>query len=326
MSELERSESGKRARGERSEPDLDVSIVVPLLDEERTIAELIRRTSAVFEARRQSFELIAVDDGSRDQTAARLREIEADDPRVRVFEFTRNFGQAAALACGVFATRGRVVVTLDGDLQNPPEEIPKLLDAIDKGAWVATARRSQRYERTWRWAGSRIAHRLAQLLTGVPIRDFGGQFKAYRREVVDALRMVWAPGKPIFPLALWLGYPVGEVDVVHAPRTGGGTRYTMIGLLRVNLDLVTSFTTVPLVLLSAVGAAGVVFGAVGLALCALRAPSGWLAPATALAVFVLGGVWCAAGVLGLYLARVYKWVSTSTAFAVRRGPARESAS
>lgn len=306
-----------------SEQSLDVSVVVPLLDEEGTVTELVQRTSATLAARRLRFELILVDDGSRDATAMKLREIEAEDARVRVFEFTRNFGQAAALACGIFAARGRVVVTLDADLQNPPEEIPKLLDAIEKGGWVATARRTQRYERTWRWVGSRVAHELARRLTGVPIRDFGGQFKAYRKEVVEAVRSVWAPGKPIFPLALWLGYPVAEVDVAHHPRSGGDTRYTIAALLRINLDLVTSFTTVPLALLGAIGAAGLVLGTVGLVLCAVLEPAGWLAPATALAVFVLGGVWCAAGVLGLYLARIFKWMAGKTAFALRRGPARE---
>jgi undecaprenyl-phosphate 4-deoxy-4-formamido-L-arabinose transferase len=304
---------------------LDVSIVVPLLDEERNVDELVQRTRAALEARRACFELILVDDGSRDGTAQRLREIEAEDERVRVFEFTRNYGQNAAIACGLFTARGRVVVTLDGDLQNPPEEIPKLLDAIAKGAWVATARRTQRYERSWRYLGSRVVHAVARLLTGAPIRDFGGQFKAYRAEVVEALRSVWAPGKPIFPLALWLGYPVAEVDVTHAPRTRGGSRYTLGALVRINLDLVISFTTLPLVLLGALGLVGVVLGALGLAVCALLEPAGWLAPATALAVFVLGGVWCAAGVLGLYLARVYKQVAGPMPFALRRGPAREAA-
>lgn len=319
MTSPERSEGGKR---DRDTPC--VSIVVPFLNEQASVAEMVRRTCAVLEARRASFELILVDDGSRDATAAKLREIEAEDPRVRVFEFTRNFGQVAALACGLFEARGRVVVTIDGDLQNPPEEIPKLLDAIEKGARVATARRAQRFERTWRYLGSRIVHGLARLLTGAPIRDFGGQFKAYRSEVVDALRGVWAPGKPIFPLALWLGYSVAEVDVAHAARADGGSRYTLAALVRINLDLITSFTTVPLVLLGAIGLAGVVLGALGLALCALLQPSGWLAPATALAVFVLGGLWCAAGVLGVYVARVYKQVSGTTAFALRRGPARDS--
>lgn len=302
---------------------VDVSVVVPLLNEERTVAELVTRICAVFDRRRERFELLLVDDGSRDATAARLREIEAEDPRVRVFEFTRNFGQAAALACGLFEARGRVVVTIDGDLQNPPEEIPKLLDAVEKGAFVVTARRAQRYERTWRWLGSRIVHGLARVLTGASIRDFGGQFKAYRREVVESLRPVWAPGKPIFPLALWLGYPVAEVDVAHAPRGAGGSRYTLGALVRINLDLVTSFTTVPLVLLGVVGVASFALGALGLLLCLWIAPQNWLWPAACLALFAVGGVWVAAGTLGVYLARVYKNVSGTAAFVMRRGAARD---
>ena len=266
-----------------------------------------------------------IDDGSRDSTAARLRELEASDPRVRVFEFTRNFGQAAALACGIFAARGRVVVTIDGDLQNPPEEIPKLLDAIDKGAFVVTARRAQRYERTWRWLGSRVVHGLARALTGASIRDFGGQFKAYRREVVESLRGVWAPGKPIFPLALWLGFPVAEVDVAHQPRSAGGSRYTLGALIRINLDLITSFTTVPLVLLGAIGCGLLATGIIGFAFTVWFAPEGWLGPAVSLVLFAVGGVWVAVGTLGVYLGRVYKQVAGATAFVMRRGPARDAA-
>jgi undecaprenyl-phosphate 4-deoxy-4-formamido-L-arabinose transferase len=303
---------------------IDVSVVVPFLDEERTVAEMATRVRAVLERRRTRFELLLVDDGSRDATAARLRELEAEDARIRVFELTRNFGQVAALACGIFAARGRVVVTIDGDLQNPPEEIPKLLDAVDKGAFVVTARRAQRYERTWRWLGSRVVHALARLLTGADIRDFGGQFKAYRREVVESLRGVWAPGKPIFPLALWLGFPVAEVDVLHAPRAAGGSRYTLGALVRINLDLVTSFTTVPLVLLGAVGLALLALGALGLGVAAWVQPAGWLGPAIALVLFAVGGVWVAAGTLGVYLARVYKQVAGTKAFVVRSGPARDA--
>ncbi len=302
-----------------------VSVVVPLLDEARTVDALVARVRGALESRAGGFELVLVDDGSRDGTAARLRALEADDPRLRVFELTRNFGQMAALACGLFAARGDVVVTMDADLQNPPEEIPKLLDAIDKGAFVATARRAQRYERTWRWLASRFVHALARVLTGADIRDFGGQFKAYRREVVEALGRVWAPGKPLFPLALWLGYPVAEVDVRHDPRAAGESRYGFAALVRINLDLVTSFSTLPLALLGGVGALALALGAFGLALCAWLEPAGWLAPATALLVFGLGGTWSAAGVLGLYLGRVYKQVSGASAFAVQRGPLRDGA-
>ncbi len=301
-----------------------ISIVVPLLDEAGSVDALIDRTVAALEARGETFELVLVDDGSRDETLARLREREREDPRLRSFALTRNFGQAAALACGLFAARGEIVVTMDGDLQNPPEEIPRLLDAIEKGASVATARRAERHEPGWRWLGSRAVHTLARWLTGTEIQDVGGQFKAYRREVVDATTRIWAPGKPFFPLALWLGYPVSEVTVRHEPRHRGESRYGLVALVRVNLDLITSFTTFPLIALGALGAAGLGLGGLGVLLSLWLEPSGWLAPAFALTLFGLGGVFSAAGVLGLYLARTYKRVSGGDpGYVVREGPLRD---
>ncbi|NNL66253.1 MAG: glycosyltransferase family 2 protein [Myxococcales bacterium] len=303
-----------------------ISVVVPLLDEAATIGELVDRTLAVLAERGERFELVLIDDGSRDDTLAVLREREAEDDRIRVFALTRNFGQAAALACGIFAARGDVVVTMDGDLQNPPEEIPQLLDAIGKGASIATARRAERHEPFWRWLGSRAVHGLARLLTGARIDDVGGQFKAYRREVIEATRGVWAPGKPFFPLTLFFGFPVAEVSVQHDRRRVGESRYSVLGLIRVNLDLITSFTTLPLAALGVLGVIGLALGGAGVLACLLFPPEGWLVPATALTVFALGGVFSASGVLGLYLARTYESVTgADPGFVVRQGPLRDEA-
>jgi undecaprenyl-phosphate 4-deoxy-4-formamido-L-arabinose transferase len=300
-----------------------VSVVAPLLDEERTVRELVERIATTLAARGLAYEIVLVDDGSRDATPVILREIEAANPRVRVFELTRNFGQAAALACGLFEARGDVVVTLDADLQNPPEEIPKLLDALAKGADIATAARAERHEGFLRWLGSRGIHWLARRLTGARVRDFGGQFKAYRRVALDATRRAWAPGKPFFPLALWLGFPVEEVVVAHVPRRSGASRYTLRSLLRINLDLVTAFSTAPL---AALGVAGGLFlgaGFLGLALCLALRPADWLPGAASLTLLGVGAVLLAAGVLGQYLGRVYRQVAGGgPAYVVRRGPQR----
>ncbi len=298
----------------------EVSVVVPLLDEEASVDELLARTSAVLEERGVSFELVLVDDGSRDATAAKLRAAEATDPRLRVFELLRNFGQNAALACGIFEARGDVVVTIDADLQNPPEEIPRLLDAIDGGADVATGLRTQRYEGLVRWLGSRAMHWLARRLTGARIRDFGGQFKAYRRPVVEEVRRIWAPGKPLFPLALWLGFPVAEVPVRHEPRRSGDSRYNLRSLLRINVDLITSFSTLPLAAIGAVGALCLGAGLVGIAIC-LWIPASTFAQAASLTLLGVGALLLATGVLGQYLGRIYQQVAgRSPAFVVRRGP------
>jgi len=303
---------------------IDVSVVVPLLDEEASVGELVARIRKVLAERGCRYEIVLVDDGSRDGTPAILRRLEAEDPAIRVFELTRNFGQAAALACGLFAARGEVAVTLDGDLQNPPEEIPKLLDALAQGAEIATGRRSQRYEGFARWLGSRAIHWLARRLTGVEIQDFGGQFKAYRRSVLEATKRAWAPGKPFFPLALWLGFRVAEVDVRHEPRRFGRSRYSLRALIHVNLDLVTAFTTLPLSLLGFVGALLLAAGLVGTALCLVLAPASWVPAAASLTLLAVGALFVATGVLGQYLGRVYRQVAGGgPAYVVRRGPRRE---
>lgn len=298
-----------------------ISVVVAVYDDVHTVKELADRTSAALAARGETFELIFVDDGSRDGTVALLRAIEAQDARVRVFELTRNFGQAAALACGLFAAIGAVTVTLDGDLQNPPEEIPRLLDAIEAGAAVATARRGSRYEGLLRWLGSRAIHWLACRLTGVEIEDYGGNFKAYRRDALETTRHAWAPGKPFFPLALWLGHSVTEVTVRHEPRRFGTSKYSLLKLLRINFDLITAFTTLPLALMGAAGALCTVAGVAMLILWAILDGAGWVIPAAALTLVLTGAVFFAGGMLGLYLGRVYRLVAgAEPAYVVRQGP------
>lgn len=303
----------------------DVSVVVAMLDEERTIADLVERTRAALDTAGLSFEIVLVDDGSRDRTVEIARSLEADDERVRVFEFTRNFGQAAALACGIFAARGNTVVQMDGDLQNPPEEIPALLAAIGDGAAIANGRRGQRYEGFARWLGSRAIHRLARVLTGSDIDDFGGNFKAYRRDVVDAVAQVWAPGKPLFALAVWLGFPVVEVTVRHDPPFAGRSRYTLRALLRINVDLITAFTTLPLAILGLVGLASSTLGLAGAVVVAVTPGAGWYAGAVALTLCIVGAIFIAAGVLGQYLGRVYHLAGDRPAYVVKKAPTRDSA-
>jgi undecaprenyl-phosphate 4-deoxy-4-formamido-L-arabinose transferase len=289
-------------------PIPDVSIVVALHDEEATLEELIERIATTLAARGERYEIVLVDDGSTDGTPALLAAMARARPHVRVFTLSRNFGQSAALCCGLFESRGRVVITMDGDLQNPPEEIPRLLDALGPGVDVVTARRAVRHESTWRWLGSRLVHRVARALIGVDIEDYGGQFKAYRREVVDATRTAWAPGKPFFALAAWLGFRVVEISVRHEPRRVGESRYDLLSLARLNVDLITSFTTVPLALLGALSALAGSTGVLGVLWCLATGARGFAA-ALSLLLLGLGGVFFAAAALGVYLARVYRTVA-----------------
>lgn len=296
-----------------------VSVAVPLFNEEATIDELLARVKHTLEGRGTSFEIVLVDDGSTDRTKDILARAAAADPRVRVRTLSRNFGQAAALCCGIFESRGDVVVTLDGDLQNPPEEIPRLLDALAPGVDVVTARRGARHETTWRLAGSRVVHWIARLLVGIDIEDFGGQFKAYRREVIDATRTAWAPGKPFFALAAWLGFRVVEVPVRHDPRRSGTSRYGLLALVRLNADLITSFTTLPLAALAVLGVLCGGAGALGSLWCLLRGGAFGFGAALSLLLLGLGGVFFATAALGVYLARVYRTVAGSaTGYVVRQ--------
>jgi undecaprenyl-phosphate 4-deoxy-4-formamido-L-arabinose transferase len=302
-----------------SAPVPDVSVVAPLFNEAAVVGELVERITTTLIARGVSFEIVLVDDGSTDATPVRLAELARTNPAVRVRTLSRNFGQAAALCCGIFEARGRVVVTMDGDLQNPPEEIPRLLDALRPGVDLVTAKRASRYERPWRLFFSRFVHWTARALVGGEIEDFGGQFKAYRREVIDATRTAWAPGKPFFALAVWLGFRVVEVTVRHEPRKVGASRYRFPALVRLNLDLITSFTTVPLALLGlfslVTGAAGVVGVAWVLACGATDSFGAQLS----LLLLGLGGVFFAAAALGVYVARVYRTVAGAPTGYVLRG-------
>jgi len=295
-----------------------LSIVVPIFNEAVTIDELLARLRATLDARAEPYEIVLVDDGSTDGTPERLALATAANPHLRVCTLSRNFGQSAALCCGIFEAHGDVVVTMDGDLQNPPEEIGRLLDALEPGVDIVTARRAVRHETAWRWAGSRIVHQIARLLIGIDIEDFGGQFKAYRREVVDLTRKAWAPGKPFFALAAWLGFRVREVPVRHEPRRTGGSRYGMLSLVRLNADLITSFTTLPLVALAGLGALCGALGTSGVIWCLATGSTAGFAAASSLLLLGLGGVFFAAAALGVYLARVYRTVAGSeTGYVIR---------
>ena len=298
----------------------DVSVVVPLFDEEATVAELVERVAKTLDAAGATFEIVLVDDGSRDRTPAILRDLAARHPWVRVLTMSRNFGQSAALCAGIFESRGRVVVTMDGDLQNPPEEVPTLLRALAPGVDLVTARREVRHERIWRLVGSRIVHRIARVLIGTDLQDYGGQFKAYRREVVDTTRTAWAPGKPFFALAVWLGFRVAEVDVRHEPRRAGESRYRLGSLVRLNVDLITSFTTVPLVVLALLSVACGLGGMAGVVWALATGSTTGFGATLSLLLLGLGGVFFAAAALGVYLARVYRTVAGAPLGYVLRRP------
>src|SRR6476646_9308438 len=216
---------------------MDVSIVVTVLNEEGAVDELYHRVAESLNGR--DWEAIFVDDGSTDGTPAKLRALHDADPRVRVVRFKRNFGQHPAMHAGLSRARGSRIVTMDGDLQNEPEDIPKLLAALDH-ADVASGRRVARRDSPGRTMPSRVINGLLRRFTGVRISDFGCAFNGYRRDAIEP--MLGSIGRQKFTKALVLssGVSVEEVDVSHAPSRSG-SRYSPIRLIRLALHVVAGF-------------------------------------------------------------------------------------
>ena len=226
-------------------PAPDVSIVVTLYNEAASLDELYRRTIDALQQGPRTFELIFVDDGSTDGTFAALERLHRDDGRVRAVRFKRNFGQHPAMHAGLSRARGDVVVTMDGDLQNAPEDIPRLVEAVEAGNDVASGRRRVRKDPLGRAVPSRMINGMLRRFTGVHIADFGCAFNAYRSSAIEP--MLGSIGKQKFTKALVLsgGASVVEVPVSHAPRVGA-SRYSPLRLTRLALHVLAGFWPQPI--------------------------------------------------------------------------------
>ena len=243
MSDTEvRAEAGV---AEAELPAPDVSVVVTVYNEAACIEELYRRALAALESGPRTFELIFVDDGSTDGTFAMLERLHRGDARVRAVRFKRNFGQHPAMHAGLSRARGDIVVTMDGDLQNAPEDIPRLVEAVEAGNDVASGRRRVRKDPLGRALPSRVINGMLRRFTGVEISDFGCAFNAYRRSAVEP--MLGSIGKQKFTKALVLsgGASVIEVDVTHAARSGP-SRYSPLRLTRMGLHVLAGFWPQPI--------------------------------------------------------------------------------
>ncbi|HEX2303738.1 MAG TPA: glycosyltransferase family 2 protein [Gaiella sp.] len=236
-------------------PRPELSVVVTLFQEGATLDELHRRLTTALEAFGRTYELLYVDDGSTDGTFAALERIHEGDSRVRAVRLKRNSGQHPAMHAGLSRARGAIVVTMDGDLQNPPEDVPRLVEAVEAGYDVASGRRAARHDSWGRTVPSRLINGMLRRFTGVAISDFGCAFNAYRRDAVEP--MLGAIGRQKFTKALVLsgGASVIEVDVGHAPRQGSSS-YSPLRLTRLALHVLAGFWPQP------IQTAGIVLGGV----------------------------------------------------------------
>lgn len=252
-----------------AEEKLGVSVVVPFLDEEDNVIPLYKRLAAALDRLELSSEMIFIDDGSRDRTYPQLQEIAAQDPRVWVIRFRRNFGQTAAFSAGFHLARGEVIVTMDGDLQNDPQDIPRLLEKIDEGYDVVSGWRVRRKDTfLTRTLPSRVANGLISRVTGVKLHDYGCSLKAYRQDVIKNVHLYGEMHRFIPALASWMGIQAAEIPVEHAPRQNGKSKYGLGRTLRVVLDLIAvkfllDYATRPLQIF---GMGGLLSLAVGIAL------------------------------------------------------------
>jgi undecaprenyl-phosphate 4-deoxy-4-formamido-L-arabinose transferase len=301
---------------------IDVSVVIPIYNEAPNIPVLHARLAPVLDGLGRSAEVWYVDDGSSDGSLTLLREIAARDARVGVIELSRNAGQHAAVLAGFAACRGATVVTLDGDLQNPPEEIPRLLEAIDAGNEVVGTWRENRNDPVLRRLASALVNRATAFTVGVPMRDYGCMLRAYRRDIVEQIvecneRSLFIPA-----LANTLARRTTELEVAHAERGAGRSKYPLTKLVRLGFDLMTGFSLLPIQLVSLAGIvvslAGIGFGAFLFVRRLFVGPEveGVFTLFAILFVF-LGILILAVGLVGEYIGRIYLEVRRRPAYRVR---------
>lgn len=237
---------------------MTLSIVIPLYNEEENVQILLERLKKALDPLEKEYEILFVDDGSTDGTLRILEEIQAKDKRVIVLSLRRNFGQTAAFAAGFDFARGDVIVTMDGDLQNDPADIPKLLELIKDNDLVSGWRKKRKDPFFRRRFPSMVANWLISNVTGVKLHDYGCSLKAYRRDVIKNLKLYGEMHRFIPAVASWYGVRIAEVEVVHHPRLRGSSKYGISRTIKVVLDLITvkflqSFSTKPIQFFGPVG-------------------------------------------------------------------------
>jgi len=216
----------------------DLSVLVPFYDEEGNVDAVYRELLAALDPLGRTFELVFVNDGSRDGTATALNALAAEDPRVKVVHFIRNYGQTAATMAAIDHASGEILIGLDGDGQNDPADIPRLLDKLDEGYDVVSGWRRDRKDRTLsRKIPSRVANRLISRVSGVRLHDYGCSLKAYRRDVIKNVQLYGDMHRFIPIYTSWMGGRVTELEVNHRPRTRGQSKYGINRVFKVLLDL-----------------------------------------------------------------------------------------
>jgi undecaprenyl-phosphate 4-deoxy-4-formamido-L-arabinose transferase len=302
-----------------------ISVVVPVYNEEENLPPLLDRLQAALRTTGMSFEIVFVDDGSRDGSLEVLKGFVGREG-VRVLELTRNYGQHSAIISGFSVVRGDIVVTIDADLQNPPEDIPALVRTMVEGDYeVVGTVREARKDTIFRKLPSRIVNAMTRKITGIRMSDWGCMLRAYRREVVD--RMVDSQEYSTFipALATLFAKRMTEIPVGHEERHAGRSNYNLWKLMNLQFDLLTSFSEFPLRVLMYIGTGmaflGVAFGFFLVAMRLIHGP-GWAAEGIftlfAVLFFFMGMLFFALGIMGQYIGRIYHEVRKRPRYTIRK--------
>ena len=290
-----------------------LSVVIPVYNEAACLPELIARCLAACRLINRPFEIILVDDGSRDDSVRLIEEAASQSREIVGVLLNRNYGQHAAVMAGLAQSLGRIVVTLDADLQNPPEEIPNLVREMDKGCDVVGTVRQHRQDSLFRRLASAMINKAVQRATGVMMHDYGCMLRAYSRPIVDSMLQCREHSTFIPILANSFARTTAEIPVGHAARLKGESKYSLIKLISLQFDLLTSMSTLPLRLLSLTGclvaAGGMGFG-LFLMVMRLLYGAAWAVEGVFTLfspLFVLiGAQFIAMGLLGEYIGRIYQ--------------------
>jgi undecaprenyl-phosphate 4-deoxy-4-formamido-L-arabinose transferase len=303
---------------------IHLSLVIPVYNEADNLPELIERCRKACLQTAKPFEIVLVDDGSRDESANMIREACKQHAELVGVLLNRNYGQHSAVMAGLAQAKGDVIITLDADLQNPPEEIPNLLAETDKGYDVVGTVRQDRQDTLFRRLSSWLVNRAVQKATGVLMHDYGCMLRAYHRTVVDAMLACHERSTFIPILANMFASKTTEIPVKHARRENTQSKYTLLKLINLQFDLLTSMTTFPLRLLSLVGGSLAVLGfLLSAVLIIYRVIYGaeWAAEGVltvfAILFLFIGIQMLAMGLLGEYIGRIYNDVRARPRYFIR---------
>lgn len=301
-----------------------LSVVIPVYNESDNLQLLYDRLTKALDALGKTFEIIFTNDGSRDNSLEMLNNFHNKRPtQIRVIDFNGNFGQHQAVMAGFEHSRGDVVVTLDADLQNPPEEIHKLLTEFEKGHDVVEGVRQMRQDNSFRRYASKLCNRLREKITGIKLTDQGSMLRAYSRRVTDLMVMSSEASAFIPALAYSFASNPGEVAVAHESRAAGESKYNLYSLLRLNFDLMTGYSLIPLQFFTFLGVCisgfSFLFVIYMFARRLIIGPEvGGVFTLFAIAFFLMGIILFGLGIVGEYVGRIYQEVRQRPRHVIRK--------